>query len=166
MKVVGEQLQNWAQEQKEDLKKDMFGRSAFNRYYYAAYLETRKSLGELNPVWKNEKHRAMPNTLITTVRKPVIRELDKQVRKDIITKSERSKAVSSLKVATASLSDLLAEAYDLRCVADYEPEEPICIDNKLMSLKEYKLNSARDWPNKARAYCKTIRKIWRGAGLV
>jgi len=166
MKVVGEQLQDWAQEQKDDLNKDVFGRSAFNRYYYAAYLITRMNLGELNPIWKTEKHKAMPNTLITTVRKPVIRALEKQVKKDVMTESERSKAVGSLKVATAALSDLLKEAYDLRCVADYEPEELISFDNKLLLLKEYKLDSARKWPSKASAYCKTIRRIWRDAGLV
>jgi len=165
MEVVGEHLQDWAQKQKDELQKDVFGRSAFNRYYYAAYLITRMNLGELNPDWKKEKHKAMPNTLMTTVRKPVIRELDKQVKKNIMTKSERSRAESSLKVATASLSNLLKEAYDLRCVADYEPEELISFDNNLLLLKEYKLDSARKWPGKATAYCKTIRKIWRDAGL-
>lgn len=165
MKAVGEQLQDWAVTQKEIAVKDLFGRSAFNRYYYAAYLVTRKNLGELDPKWKKEKHKALPNTLVTTVRKPVGQELDKQVKKGVITNKERSVALDSLKVATAALSDLLREAYDLRCVADYEPEESIEVDGKVMSLKDCKLNTAREWPSKANAYCKTIRKVWGEAGL-
>lgn len=165
MKVVGEQLQGWAVSQRETEVKDLFGRSAFNRYYYAAYLVTRKNLGELDPKWKKEKHKAIPNTLLTTVRKPVKHELDKQVKKGIMTSKQRADALDSLKAATAALADLLQQAYDLRCVADYEPEESIVVDGKIMTLKDYKLNTAREWPSKASAYCKTIRKVWGDAGL-
>ena len=46
MKIVGEKLERWALEQKAVDEKDLFGRSAFNRYYYAVFLLTREMLGK------------------------------------------------------------------------------------------------------------------------
>jgi len=165
MKIVGVKLEDWAKDQKEVIEKDAFGRSAFNRYYYAAYLITRHNLGELDSKWKTEKHKSIPNTLVTTVRKPVIKELEKQCKKGTITKSEQSSAMSSLKAATNELSNMLTQAYDLRCIADYEPEISISTKDNILLLKGYKLSTAREWPGKANAYCKTIRKIWGIASL-
>lgn len=44
MKVVGEQLHDWALQKKAQPERDVFGRSAFNRFYYAAFLITREML--------------------------------------------------------------------------------------------------------------------------
>lgn len=165
MKVVGEQLQKWAQEKSELSEKDVFGRSAFNRYYYATFLITRETLGDLNPSWLCEKHKNIQNTLVTTVRKPVISELKKLVRQGIINPGEGSVAENNLKIATTELSNLLNQAYDLRCIADYEPEIHVSIDKKKLLLRNYKLNTASGWPGRASAYCKTIRKVWEEAGL-
>lgn len=60
MKVVGDKLENFALGEKNILSKDLFGRSAFNRYYYAAFLVTREMLGELQNSWKATPHRQIP----------------------------------------------------------------------------------------------------------
>ena len=107
----------------------------------------------------------MPDLLTTAVKRPVVNELKLLIKRGLITQGERGIALTSLNGATSELSNLLTEAYDLRVVADYEPEVPISIDNKVLLLRNYKLNTAREWPGKASACCKTIRKVWRDAGL-
>ena len=56
MKIVGEQLESWALDRKVETERDLFGRSAFNRYYYAVFLLTREMLGEFKASWKKTMH--------------------------------------------------------------------------------------------------------------
>lgn len=165
MKVVGEKLESVALLERDVFKKDLFGRSAFNRYYYAAFLVTRKMLGELNPSWKHTAHREIPNLLLTGVRKPVVRKLKQNAKKDLMTLGESSALQTKLTKATMELSNLLLQAYDVRSVADYEPEQQIAIDNKVITLCSCKLTSANTWADKANAFCKDIRKVWKESGV-
>jgi hypothetical protein len=166
MKIVGEKLERAAQSEKDILTKDLFGRSAFNRYYYAAFLITREMLGELNLSWKTTPHKEIPNLLTTGVKKPVLKRLKMDARKDLITEGEKSTLITKLTSATTNLSNLLGEAYDIRVIADYEPEIPIEGENNKLVLKNHKLTTANGWANRASAYCKDIRSVWRDSGLV
>jgi len=165
MRIVGEQLQVWAEDKKVEHEKDIFARSAFNRFYYASFLITRDMLGELKPEWKKTAHKNIPDLLRTSVKKAVDKELKKLFRKGVVSPGEMSALKTSLNGATSELSNLLTEAYDLRVIADYEPEVPVLTKNKVLLLRKYKLNSAREWPGKTGAFCKTIRKVWRDVGL-
>jgi len=149
MKIVGEQLQDWAEAKKITYEQDVFARSAFNRFYYAAFLITRDMLGELKPKWKNTAHKNIPNLLLTSVKKSVDNELKKQLNRGVISMGEKSSFKTKLNSATVELSNLLKEAYELRVTADYAPEVPILKLNNVLKLKEYKLSSARKWPGKA-----------------
>jgi hypothetical protein len=40
---------------------DAFGRSAFNRYYYATYLSVRELLASLDSSWETQRHSAIPD---------------------------------------------------------------------------------------------------------
>lgn len=166
MKIVGEQLQDWAQEQKEDIKKDLFGRSAFNRYYYAAFLITRKMLEEIDPKWKKTPHKDIPRLLQNAVRKPVIIGLKQNARKGLIKIGESSALQMKLTTATGGLATLLTEAYSVRLIADYQPEDSIIIRNRVIMLSACTLTSASKWADRANAYCKDIRKVWGDSGLV
>lgn len=165
MKLVGEKLEKVAIAESDSIKKDLFGRSAFNRYYYAAFLVTREMLGTFNPGWKITAHKAIPNLLITSVRKPVVTRLKKDEKKGLITKRELSSLQTKLNKATNNLSNLLLEAYDIRLIADYEPEQLVTEKNKVISLHTCKLTSAKSWADKANAYCKEIRKVWKDSGI-
>lgn len=165
MKIVGEQLQDWAEGKKIAHEKDVFARSAFNRFYYAAFLITRDMLGELKPEWKKTAHKNIPDLLLTSVKKSVDNELKKLFKKGIFSVSEKSLLKTKINSATIELSNLLKEAYELRVIADYDPEVPIEIKNNILQLRKYKLNSAREWPGKASAFCKMIRKVWGDVGL-
>lgn len=165
MKLVGEKLENVASSESDLIKKDLFGRSAFNRYYYAAFLITRELLGDLEPKWKKTPHKEIPELLQGAVRKPVIRRLKQDVKKDLITHGELSALQSKLNIATNELANLLVQAYHVRKVADYEPENHISVNNKIIVLSSCKLTSANNWADRASAYCKDIRKVWKDSGL-
>lgn len=166
MKIVGEKLEDIALKERDLLSKDLFGRSAFNRYYYAAFLITRKMLGELNFPWKFTPHKEIPNLLNTGVRKGVLSRLRKDAKKGLITEGQKSNLITKLNRATSDLSSLLDEAYDIRVIADYEPEVPISEEGRKLVLKEHKLTTARGWANRASAHCKEIRSVWRDSGHV
>lgn len=165
MKLVGEKLESYALSEKDDVKKDLFGRSAFNRYYYAAFLITREMLGEFDSKWQHTPHKNIPDLLEKSVRKLVIKHLRLNEKKKLITKGELSASQTKLNIGCTELANLLRQAYDVRLVADYEPENVISTKNKVITLSSCKLTSANNWSNKASAHCKNIRSVWRSAGL-
>ncbi|MDP1548660.1 MAG: hypothetical protein Q8L97_00665 [Nitrosomonas sp.] len=165
MKIVGDQLEKWAHIQSESHKKDLFGRSAFNRYYYAAFLITREMLGNYKSEWKRTPHAEIPKLLKSSFSKPVINQMNINQKKGLMTTSEASRLRKKLKTATSELANLLKEAYDARVIADYDPETTITIEGNNISLKFYKLNSASSWADRASGYCKTIYSVRRDVGL-
>lgn len=165
MKIVGEKLEEIAVLERDKDLQNLFGRSAFNRYYYAAFLITREMLGELNNAWKKTAHSEIPNLLETSVRKQPINNLKLSAKKELITSGEFSRLNTSLTNATAELANLLRQAYDVRVIADYEPDQIIVVKGKVISLHSIKLTSANTWMNRANSFCKDIRKVWKEAGL-
>lgn len=165
MKVVGKQLEEWAHTQPDSHKKDLFSRSAFNRYYYAAFLITREMLSKYKSEWKCTRHAEIPNLLETSFSRSVINQLEKKKKQGLMTDGEVSRLRTTLKTATSELAILLREAYDVRVIADYEPETVITTVGNTISLKRYKLSSASSWENRADGYCKTIYRVWRDVGL-
>lgn len=166
MKIVGEQLESWAGSQASNPNKDLFARSAFNRYYYAAYLVTREMLGEYEPSWKSTPHKNIPNLLEKTLKKIISTELKKIYKKGQITHGERQKTLSAISYATSDLSNLLRVAYDVRVTADYDPELLVENAGGTLILGIQKLSSANCWSDRTNSYCKIIRKILRDLGLV
>ena len=55
MQYVGSELERLALSDADPNNADLLGRSAFNRYYYAAFLITRETLGYMQPNWKFEQ---------------------------------------------------------------------------------------------------------------
>jgi len=166
MKLVGEKLESYAEAESDLVKRDLYGRSAFNRYYYAAFLITRKMLGEIEPKWKKTPHKDIPQLLKGAVRKPVVQRLKQDAKKDLITNGQMRALQSKLNIATNELANLLVQAYDVRLVADYEPENYIAVKDNVIVLSSCKLTSANSWADRANAYCKDIRKVWMDSGLV
>lgn len=161
MKIVGDQLATWALAQTEGDKKDLFGRSAFNRYYYAAFLSTRQMLGEFEPKWQRTVHRNIPDLLKNTLKK----KLESAIDERILPRGEGEQVITEHNKSVRALADLLEQAYQVRISADYEPEVRIQQTNKVISLGNHKLTSAKEWPGRANSYCKAIRRAWKVAGL-
>ena len=159
MKIVGDQLAAWALAQTEDHKKDLFGRSAFNRYYYAAFLSTRQMLGEFKTEWERTAHRNIPDLLKGKLKKKLTSAIDLSRPEGIKVRDEHNSSVTALAV-------LLEQAYQVRISADYEPEVRIQQTNQAISLSGHTLTSAEEWPGRAASYCEAIRRAWKVAGLV
>ena len=165
MKVVGEKLEEWALNENNNRVQDLFGRSAFNRFYYASFLITRETLGQLKPNWKYTQHSEIPNLLVKALRTPVKQALKMAVRKGTLSPSQESILLTKLNTASTELASLLREAYEIRVVADYKPEIAKVIDKNVISLEGCKLKTATGWASRASAYCKVIRQVWGDCGL-
>lgn len=165
MKIVGDQLAIWALAQTEDDKKDLFGRTAFNRYYYAAFLSTRQMLGEFETTWKKTPHGEIPDLLKRTLKRKAEQALKSAIDKDILTRGEGMQVIKQHNKSVSDLAGLLEQAYQVRISADYEPEVRIQQTNKVISLGNHKLTSAKRWPDRAASCCKAIRRAWKVAGL-
>jgi hypothetical protein len=166
MKAVGEHLRVHSVKQTDSNLMDLFGRSAFNRFYYAAFLITRDMLGDLDPKWKKLKHSTLPVILEKSLKPIVLRRVNKNVQSGIMSEGEKSKQLRILKVATGELSNLLKEAYALRCIADYQPELRVSRNRDVLTLEDKKLTTAKTWPDKSSACCKSIRKVFMETGIV
>ena len=147
--------------QAEDDKKDLFGRSAFNRYYYAAFLSTRQMLGEFKTEWERTAHRNIPDLLRVTLKQKLKLAIDSR----ILSRPEGMRVRKEHNSSVNALAKLLEQAYEVRISADYEPEVRIQQTNKVISLGNHKLTSAEKWPGRAASYCKAIRDAWKVAGL-
>lgn len=135
---------------------DLFGRSAFNRYYYATFLEVRTMLRRWNAVWQGS-HATVPDELtgwITTG----ISNVQKKASKIADTRS-----IMICKAAKASASDLaqlMRTAYSVRVVADYEPEILIALDGDRFRLERTSITEAHSWIERARADIVKIDRAW------
>ena len=162
MKIVGERLESWALDLNESHEKDLFGRSAFNRYYYSVFLLTREMLGDFDARWKGTQHACIPKLLRGKVKEKVKNRLRRDRR---MSKSKKSQILDQHGISLRDLASLLEEAYQVRIIADYEPEISIQQDKNVIWLYNCKLTTAKGWPNRASAYCKAIRKVWEDVGL-
>lgn len=162
MKIVAEQLEKWALCHIDAEEKNLFGRSAFNRYYYAVFLLTREMLSDFKSSWKKTKHASVPELLRKSVKKEVESTLKSYISRGLVSKD----TLNQLNINLNCLAELLEEAYRVRCIADYESEIKIREDKKEIFLGNHTLTAAKHWPGRAAAYCKVIRKVWKETGLV
>ncbi len=138
---------------------DEFGRSAFNRYYYAAYLRIQRSLRSERAHWANHGHSKLPRIL----RDEVIKELKASFERGKKTgDQEMARLCSDAISAAKGLASLLEEGYATRVTADYFPDIPI----DFLSKNEFKLNAitvshAHSWPPKASGFVATLERAWR-----
>jgi hypothetical protein len=165
MQIVGNKLAEWANHETEVNVADLFGRSAFNRYYYSAFLVTRELLNELDSKWAEPSHSGIPDLLRKTIVKKVKLSINKAVKLGTIDPGEALKLEATIMTAANELANLLSAAYAVRVIADYEPEVQIIKKGKVFSLNNESITRAKNWPNQASIYTTSIRKVWKGIGL-
>ncbi|MBF4281092.1 hypothetical protein EAY27_28865, partial [Vibrio anguillarum] len=88
MKYVGSELERLALSDSDPDNSDLLGRSAFNRYYYAAFLTTRETLGYMQSNWKGTAHAEIPNLLEKGLRKPAKAALRQQIKAGLLDKGD------------------------------------------------------------------------------
>jgi len=107
MKIVGDHLTGVAANRADVSECDLFGRSAFNRYYYAAYLITRDMLTQLDPAWGKTSHGGIPDLLEDSVINKIRKEARIQEKAGILSKTGASN------IRTAAASAVAQLAYDV-----------------------------------------------------
>lgn len=133
---------------------DVFGRSAFNRYYYATFLEVRQFLKKFNPTWQGT-HSSIPEELLGSITKEVA-----SIQRSVA-RIPDNQAVLICKAAKSSLSDLAAlmrVAYSVRVIADYYPEVSIELDADRFKLDMTNITTAHDWLYRARTHITAIER--------
>lgn len=138
--------------------RDAYARSAFNRYYYSAFLNTRALLESLDPSWSSRPHAHIPSLL----KKTVCKEL-KRARYNA-QKIGDKKLVSQINSATAAveqLAEIMKRAYGVRVVADYEQNEHVSFDRSpRFSLRSIDISDAHEWEQKTQVLCTNVSKVW------
>jgi hypothetical protein len=136
---------------------DPFGRSAFNRYYYATYLSIRELLRELNPDWGHVSHKDIPTLLEGKVVNPIKRAARRQ--RDMA-------AIHGAYAAAAEIANVLRTAYAVRIVADYEPEDAIIFHDGTFTLSNHGVGEAASWVGRVAAPKQKLRRLYRELGIV
>ncbi len=162
---VAHRLSEIAISEKSDDHMDAYGRSAFNRYYYASYLIIRGMLRQLNTDWARTGHSQIPQLLTGRVVKIIRDEHDRQLRLGANPSARSGSMMHEAHLVTSELSQMLLIAYDVRVVADYEPEQRIERDGRVIKLRGHTISEAQGWPRRAEACTKRLIKIWRDLGL-
>jgi len=124
-------------------EKDLFGRSAFNRYYYDLFINVRQTLKTSNNDWARLPHKSMPELLRGSVQKKV-RNIRKQARKisdmQLISRCERLVSFNE------NLASTLERANGVRKIADYEPDKPVIFHrDERFKLNGISINDAHAW---------------------
>ncbi|XHS78108.1 hypothetical protein ACFJGW_20660 [Burkholderiaceae bacterium UC74_6] len=160
MEIVARHLQQEAIRRGPADAADLFGRSAFNRYYYATFLEVKGGLGALRDEWtRNIAHADLPQILRGQVKKQLAAGKRKAMRAD----DYKSAGIcASADSAAEDLAKLLDAGRATRVTADYHPEIPV----DFASAPDFQLDTvgvqaAQTWPHRARGYLQVISNAWR-----
>jgi hypothetical protein len=164
MKIVADKLSEIALQSDLDHEIDLFGRSAFNRYYYAAYLAVRKNLMEIKPEWAKAPHKNLPKILTSSINELAKRIAFNQKKKGSLTASEKSQIVTSIKTCGEQLSRILQRGDEARIYADYFPEKMVKRTPDDLSLHNCTLHEARSWPIHAERRAGQLLFSWRQLG--
>lgn len=159
VEVVAHHLQMIALARRNVAERDSFGRSSYNRYYYAAFLCVRQVLAQLRSEWETLPHATYPEVLTGKVLK-VLSDGRKQAQKmqdrDLV--SQCSRAI----VAARELAHLMRKSSVTRKVADYHPEILVNFAHvDRFTLNSVDITEAHQWPARAKAWAREIENAWR-----
>jgi uncharacterized protein (UPF0332 family) len=144
----------------KSIEADLFGRSAFNRYYYAVFYVARSMLSDFSPDWKSVPHASVPQLLVGQVRKDIQRFKQKANKLgDTESVSLCSHAIESLD----QLSELLKKGYSVRVAADYDTTVSVEFEegSNQFSLASTTVSTARNWVQRAVFLTSSVRRAWR-----
>ena len=157
MQKVGHHLQVEAKKKLGE-ERDLFARSAYNRYYYAVFLLARSAFASINADWSVAPHKSYPEILKGTITgkfRKAKQNANKVHDYDLIARIEN--AVH----AAAELAKLMEKAYATRIVADYQPLECVVFNGAdRFSLKKIDITDAHSWHEKAMIWTKIITDTW------
>jgi hypothetical protein len=165
MKEVGDKLRDWARAEKTESARDLFGRSALNRYYYSAFLSVRDVLKKLDSKWAKHPHKTMPILIQETVYGRLQHRALQSLRNGLIAPSEASGIQSTSRRVSNELAELLRQANLARVTADYEPETKLVRERDDFLLGSLRLSTAGNWENRAANLAASLLVNWNKLGL-
>jgi hypothetical protein len=165
MRIVADKLKELALASITDHEIDQYGRSAFNRYYYAVYLVVRRTLMNINPSWARSPHKNIPGILTGSMYTHARDQAQKLERAGQLSQREKSDVIRSIRIYVDELSKVLQTAYEARAMADYSPEETVRRVGNNLELKKYTIASAQAWPERAERNAGQLAAKWRELGL-
>ena len=166
MKIVGDHLAQVSGATTDKVSFDLFGRSAYNRYYYAAFLCVRSGLKRIDSGWAKPTHAAVPDLLRGQVRDRAKKKIRFAVKSAQITNTHGMQLNRAINDAVSELSNLLALAREVRRVADYEPEKLVHKEGRVVKLGTCTLDSATKWMQRADIEVKKILNVYAQLGLI
>ncbi|HCB1401081.1 TPA: hypothetical protein QH865_005115 [Klebsiella variicola] len=145
---------------------DAYGRSAFNRYYYACFLNIREFVSAIDTSWGKVKHAEVPTLLRVSVNKKIEIELRKSERIGDLTLGEYHSKKSILLTSLENMASTMAMAYTIRGVVDYEPEIEMIFGDGSFSINKTSVASAKGWLQTINLERAKVIKIMREVGFV
>jgi uncharacterized protein (UPF0332 family) len=159
MLVVGHHLQLEAARRTTPRERDVFGRSAYNRYYYGVFLCVREMLLTFNPDWVRTPHGSYPDLLEGQVRKSISQG---RTRAQKAGDRELEKQCYTALSAARNLSTLFRSSIAIRIIADYSPDIAVSFQHgNNFYLNGVSVEDAYRWQQKAEAFVSTITSAWR-----
>lgn len=145
---------------------DAFGRSAFNRYYYATFLTIRELIGLLDSSWESTPHSSIPRILEEAFLGKLKKEIKKKAKQGLISKQQESKMITQASGAITAIADLLRSAYSVRVASDYDPKIKVIFSVNGFSIVDHTDSEARNWKSRAERSKGVLISISRELGLV
>ncbi|MCL9844598.1 hypothetical protein [Ralstonia solanacearum] len=164
MEIVGDHLIAEVFRQTDDIDKDLFGRSAFNRYYYAAFLAIRRLFAEVDNNLNQPQHAGIPSLLTDTLNGKIKKIVRRQEKAGAISSARAQEICNSAAEALKSLAELMSYAYSIRKIADYQPETKIELVGGVVGIGGCQSTVARRWCADVEVKAEQVREIWRQLG--
>ncbi|SIR04270.1 hypothetical protein [Aquipseudomonas alcaligenes] len=145
---------------------DAYGRSAFNRYYYATFLTVRELLGALDSSWQGTSHANIPGMLEDAVINKIKKAAKAQGKSGLITKGREQSLISQAVSSATEIAHLMRAAYSVRVVSDYEPENKLVFKKQTFEIIGHTDSEAKNWMIRASREKGVLLSISKELGLV
>lgn len=140
-------------------ERDAFARSAYNRYYYACYLEIRAVFREMSVDWGRAAHKSFPGILRSSISKNL-----KSGRKaaNRVGDTELERRIDQALRGCAELALIIEKANGARIIADYSPDISVGFNGSArFSLNGIEITEAHEWYGRVRVLANQILSAWR-----
>lgn len=143
-----------------------FGRSAYNRYYYACYLDIRVFVSGINSKWGGLNHSEVPTFLTGAVNNKISLELAKSEKLGMFSKGIFQSKKSLVHTSLSNMASVMSKAYTIRCTVDYEPDVHIEFVKDTFLIDKTPVASVRDWLRVITIEKSKVMYIMKEIGLV
>jgi hypothetical protein len=158
MQDVAHHLQKTAHSM-EGIDRDAFARSAYNRYYYACYLEIRTAFREMSAEWGKSGHKTFPDILKSSIAKNLKSGRKTAVR---VKDDELLIQIDQALRGCLELASIIEKANGTRIIADYSPEIGVGFNGSTrFSLNGIEITEAHQWYDRVRLLVRQILSVWR-----